>query len=168
MSSNETPGSKAPLGADLVIPALALAFAVYFFVSISDLAWEAKANGMLIGGVLLLLIAAQLARVGLRLWAGTADFGFDRLLRPREALAKRIGMVALTALFIFSMDWLGLTLALFLATVAALVLMGVRKPAPLFWTSFGVAVFAYVMFIVVLDAAFPRGPVEVFIARLLS
>ena len=35
---------KKPLGADLIIPALALGFAAYFFVSIADLAWEAKAS----------------------------------------------------------------------------------------------------------------------------
>ncbi len=43
---------KKALGADLVIPALALSFAAYFFVSIADLAWEAKANGVVIGGIL--------------------------------------------------------------------------------------------------------------------
>jgi len=166
MSSNRTPGSKVPLGADLVIPALALAFAAYFFVSISDLAWEAKANGVLIGGALVALIAVQLVRVGLQVWAGAANLGFERLLLPRHALAKRIGMVALTALFIFAMDWLGLTLALFLATVAALYLMGVRKRAHLFWTPLGVSAFAYVTFIVVLDSEFPRGPVELLLARL--
>ena len=165
MSSNRTPDSKAPLGADLVIPALALAFAAYFFVSISDLAWEAKANGVLIGGVLAALVAVQFLRVGLQVWVGAANLGFERLLLPHHALAKRIGMVALTALFIFSMDWLGLTLALFIATAAALYLMGVRKCTHLFWTPLGASVFAYVMFIAILDSEFPRGPVEILLAR---
>jgi hypothetical protein len=44
-SNRPSPG-KAPLGADLVIPALALGFAIYFFFSIADLVWEAKANGV--------------------------------------------------------------------------------------------------------------------------
>jgi hypothetical protein len=166
MSSNRTPGSKAPLGADLVIPLLALAFAAYFFVSISDLAWEAKANGMLIGGVLVVLIAAQVVRIGVQVWIGAGNLRFDPLLLPRHALAKRIGMVALTALFIFSMQWLGLTLALFVATAAALYLMGVRKRSHLFWTPLGASAFAYVMFIAVLDSEFPRGPVELLLARL--
>lgn len=165
MSSSQTPGGKAPLGADLVIPALALAFAVYFFFSISDLGWEAKANGMLIGSLLVALIAVQLARIGLQVWGGAASLRFDRLLLPREALPKRIGMVGLTALFIVSMHWLGLTLALFLAMLAALYLMGVRKRAPLVWTPLGVSAFAYVVFIVVLDSEFPRGPVENLLAH---
>ena len=166
MSLNRTPGSKAPLGADLVIPLLALAFAAYFFVSISDLAWEAKANGVLIGSVLAVLVAAQLVRIVLQVWAGAGSLRLDPLLLPHDALAKRIGMVALTAVFIVSMQWLGLTLALFLAMVAALYLMGVRKRAHLLWTPLGVAAFAYVVFIVVLDSEFPRGPVEILLAHL--
>ena len=166
MAVDRKPGSKTPLGGDLVIPALALAFAAYFFVSVSELAWEAKANGVLIGGVLMALVVVQLVRVGLQVWAGAANLGFERLLLPRHALAKRIGMVALTALFIFSMQWLGLTLALFVATAAALYLMGVRKRSHLFWTPLGASAFAYVMFIAVLDSEFPRGPVELLLARL--
>lgn len=166
MSANRAPGSKVPLGADLIIPALALAFAAYFFVSIEDLAWEAKANGTLIGSALVVLIVVQLVRVGLQVLGGAANLGLDRLLLPREALAKRIGMAALTALFIASMQWLGLTLALFLATAAALVLMGVRKRAHLFWIPFCLAAVAYVMFVAILDSQFPRGPIEMLLARL--
>ena len=64
---------KKALGADLVIPALALGFAAYFFVSIADLAWEAKANGVVIGGILVGLIAIQLVRVTLRVLLGVAS-----------------------------------------------------------------------------------------------
>jgi hypothetical protein len=59
-------------GADLVIPALALAFALYFFWSITGLAWEASANGVVIGTVLLLLIGIQLVRIGLKVRSGQA------------------------------------------------------------------------------------------------
>jgi hypothetical protein len=74
--------------------------------------------------------------------------------------------VALTAVFIFAIRWLGLTLALFLAMLAALYLMGVRKPWPLIGTSIGAAAAAYLMFFVALDSDFPRGPVEHLIAAL--
>ena len=79
---NGPSGSKAPLGADLVIPALALGFAVYFFFSIADLAWEAKANGVLIGTVLVSLIAIQLVRVGVQLAKGEGE---PRLRAPLGA-----------------------------------------------------------------------------------
>lgn len=166
MPPNRTPGSREPLGADLIIPALALGLAAYFFFSIADLAWEAKANGILIGGVLVVLIVIQLLRIGAQVWNGRGNLRFDRLLLPREALPKRIGLVMLTAVFIFAMPWLGLTLALFVAMIVALYLMGVRKPAQLLWTSVGAATAAYLMFFAALDSDFPRGPIERLIAAL--
>jgi hypothetical protein len=77
---------KSSLGADLVIPALALGFAAYFFVSIADLAWEAKANGVIIGSVLVLLIAIQLVRVVSELMRREGSLGLESLWQPREAL----------------------------------------------------------------------------------
>jgi hypothetical protein len=167
ISPNPTPGSREPLGADLIIPALALGLAVYFFFSIADLAWEAKANGMFVGGVLILLIIIQAVRIGVQVAGGRGDLRFDRLLLPREALPKRIGLVMLTAVFIFALPWLGLTLALLLAMSAALYLMGVRKPSQLVGTAVGAAAAAYLMFFVALDSDFPRGPIEHLIAALL-
>jgi hypothetical protein len=157
---------RAPLGADLVIPALAGAFAIYFFVSIADLAWEAKANGVLIGTILVALIGIQLVRVGVRLARGTASLGLDPLWAPLEALPKRVGLVLLTVAFIATIRWLGLTLGLFLALAAALYLMGVRKPSHLVLVPLAVAGAAYGLFIAALDSDLPRGPVEHLLALL--
>jgi cell division protein FtsW (lipid II flippase) len=133
---------------------------VYFFVSIADLAWEAKANGVLIGTVLVLLVAAQLARTAVQVAKGKADLGLAPLLEPRDALPKRAGLVLLTVAFIALMPWLGLTLSLFLGLAAALYLMGLRRPSRLIGVPLGVAVSAYVLFIAVLNSDFPHGPVE--------
>lgn len=151
---------KAPAGADLVIPLLALGFAAYFFWSIADLVWEAKANGTVIGSVLVALVLVQLARTGLRIARGEADLRADPLWQPRDALGKRVGMVLVTLSFILLLQALGLTAALFVAMAAALWVMGVRKPVRLLALSFGVAAAAYVLFIVVLDAGFPHGLIE--------
>jgi len=152
--------NKAPLGADLIIPALALCFAAYFFFSIVDLAWEAKANGVLIGTVLIVLIAIQAVRVGMELAAGRGDLSLATLVAPRDALGKRLGMVLLTVIFIAAMPWLGLTLSLFLGLAAALYLMGVRRRTQLFWVPFSVAASAYSLFIALLNSDLPHGPVE--------
>jgi hypothetical protein len=151
---------KAPAGADLVIPLLALGFAAYFFWSIADLAWEAKANGLIIGSTLVALVLLQLARIGMRVARGEADLRADPLWQPRDVLGKRVGMVLVTVAFIVLLQALGLTLALFLAMAAALWVMGVRKPARLLGISFGVAAAAYLLFIAVLDAGFPHGLIE--------
>jgi hypothetical protein len=154
------------LGADLVIPALALAFAAYFFVSIAELGWEAKANGVLVGSILVILVCVQLARVGLQLVRGTGALGFGPLLAPRDALGKRVALVVIAAAFIGLMRWLGLTLDLFLAMAAALRVLGVRGRGALLWTPLVCAAAAYVMFIAVLNAEFPRGPIEQLLALL--
>jgi len=154
---------KQPQGADLVIPALALGFAVYFFVSIADLAWEAKANGMVIGAILVGLIALQLVRIGIRLAKGQANLGFSPLWEPRDALGKRVGMVAVTIAFIATLNWLGLTLGLALALFVALWIMGARGKT-LAIVPLTVALAAYLLFVALLQSDIPHGPIE----RLLS
>ena len=158
-------GSKAPLGADLVIPGLALAFALYFFVSTADLIWEAKANGVVIGTALVILIAFQVGRIALRLVKGEAGLGFAPLWQPREVFWKRVGLAVTTALFIALMPWLGLTLALWLGLLAQLRLIGVRRWKILIWLPTVTAACVYLLFIAVLDAAFPHGPVEMLLGR---
>ena len=147
-------------GADLVIPALALAFSLYFFVSIADLAWEAKANGVLIGAVLVGLCLIQVVRIAVRVARARATLAFDTLIHPREAIRPRLGILAVTALFIGTMPWLGLTLGMLVWMAAGLYVMGVRKPMRLAVISGSAAAIAYLMFILVLRAEFPHGPIE--------
>ena len=151
---------KQPAGADLVIPLLALAFAGYFFVDIADLAWEAKANGVIVGTVLVILVVAQLVRIGLAVARGRATLGFAPLVEPRDAHGKRFGMVVVTIVFIATIKWLGLTLGLLLGMVAALWIMGVRRWKPLVFISTATAASAYLLFIAALDSNFPHGPIE--------
>lgn len=153
-------GGKASLGADLVIPLLALGFAAYFFVSIAELSWEAKANGVIIGSLLVLLVAVQLARIGIEVVKGRADLRADALWSPREAMGKRIAMVLITIAFIATIKWLGLTLGLLLGMVAALWAMGVRNWKAIAGISLATAASAYLLFIAALDSNFPHGPIE--------
>jgi hypothetical protein len=150
---------KTPQGADLVIPALALGFAVYFYVSIVDLAWEAKANGMVIGAVLVLLVLIQLARIAVRLARGTGSLSIEPLWEPRGVLGKRLGMVAVTVAFILTLGWLGLTLGLLLALFAALWIMGARGKA-LVILPVAVSAAAYLLFVLLLNTDIPHGPIE--------
>jgi hypothetical protein len=151
---------KKPLGADLVIPALALGFAIYFFWSIADLAWEAKANGVVIGVALIALVMLQVARIAFAVAQGRGDLRTDPLWQPGDVLPKRLGMVAVTVAFILLLQTLGLTLSLFAAMAVALWIMGVRKPPLVLGIAFGVAAAAYLLFIALLDAGFPHGLIE--------
>ena len=150
---------RKPLGADLVIPALALGFAAYFFVSIADLAWEAKANGVVIGGALVVLIAIQLVRIAIQLARGQGSLGFGPLLEPRDVLGKRVGMVVVTVVFIATLGFFGLTLGMLLALFAALWIMGARGKA-LVIVPFAVSLAVYLLFVVLLQSDIPHGPIE--------
>jgi hypothetical protein len=150
---------KTPLGADLIIPALALGFAAYFFVSIVDLAWEAKANGMVIGGVLVVLVLIQLVRMGIQLARRNGSLSMAAVLEPRDVLVKRVGMVAITIAFIATLKWLGLTLGLLLSLFGALWLMGARGKA-LVILPLAVSAAAYLLFVALLQTDIPHGPIE--------
>ena len=160
--------ARTPLGADLVIPALALAFAAYFFFSIADLAWEAKANGIVIGAVLVILIVVQVTRIGSTIVRGEAGFGMQSLLNPRDALRKRIGMVLITIAFIATLQWLGVTLGILLALAASLWIMGVRSRMALVIVPFAVAAAIYLLFVALLQTDIPHGPIELMMTKLLS
>ena len=152
-------------GADLIIPLLAGGFPIYFLYSVSALEWEAKANGVIIGTILLVLVAAQVVRSVLAFMRGRATAGFGPLLSPPDAIPKRLGMLAITMVFVASLPWLGLAIGLFAALIAGLLVMGVRGWKRVLGVSFGVTLAATLLFTVALDAGLPKGPVEKLIAR---
>jgi hypothetical protein len=69
-------------------------------------------------------------------------------------------MVGVTIAFIALLQLLGLTLSLFVAMAAALVIMGVRRASTVMLISLAVAAAAYLLFIALLDSSFPHGPIE--------
>lgn len=157
---------KTALGADLVIPLLALAFVAYFFVDIRGLEWEAKANGVIIGSALLVLVVAQVVRIAWRVARKRATLSMQPLWQPPEVMGKRLGMVAVTIAFIATIPWMGLTLGLFVWMAVALWIVGIRRPGVLAAISAAVALSAYLLFILALDSDFPHGPVENAVAAL--
>lgn len=159
-------GGKTALGAELVLPALAIAFTLYFFVSVRDLAWEAKSTAVIVGGTLLALVALRLGLLALSAWNGLADFSFAPLLAPRRVLGQRILLVALCGLFVFLIPWLGLTLGLFLLTAALMVMLRAGSWRLIAATAGIVAASAYLLFIALLNSRLPHGPVEKLLAGL--
>jgi len=161
-------GGKPGLGADLIIPGLGILLTVYFFTTIHELPWEAKANAYAIGTALLLLVAIFGVRIAIRVARGEATLGFDKLFDQPSAQWKRLWLLISLAAFIALLPWLGFTLSLFLGMLASMLVMGVREPKPLLGTALGVAVCCYLMFIALLDTNFPRGPVETLLAPLFG
>jgi hypothetical protein len=152
-------------GADLVIPAMAAAFTLYFLYTIWGLEWEAKANGIFVGVALLALVAVQAVRTVIGISRAQGDMSFEPLLEPREALPKRLAMLAITIAFVVVVPWLGLGLGLFIAMAAGFGVLGVRPWRRAILTAFIVAAVATVMFNAVLDTGLPKGPVEKLLER---
>ena len=110
----------------------------------------------------------QFIRIGTAVARGKATLGFDALWQPRDALGKRLGMVAVTIVFIATVQWLGLTLGLLLGMLASLWIMGVRRPKIIILVSLGVALISYALFIAALNSEFPHGPLEHLFGQLLN
>ncbi len=162
-----SPEMRSALGADLIIPALAAALTIYFLASTASLVWEARANGTVIGAVLLILIFMQIIKVGRRLSAGQSTFSFGDLVERSPVQAQRLGLLAILALFILIIPWVGTTLGLLLSMMAGMWILGVRDLRYLLGISFAVAASVYILFIVLLKSRLPSGPVESVLGSLL-
>ena len=150
------------LGAELLIPLLALGFTVYFLTTTSAMEWEAKANGVIVGWILIALVLVQLARSAIDLARGRATLSFAPLIQPSDALGKRIGIMLVTIALVA-----GVGLGLFLALAAGFAVMGVRPVRRILVVSFCVALTCSLLFTVALDSGLPHGPVENLLLRAL-
>lgn len=157
---------KVPEGSDLIIPVMSLAFAAYFFSTISDLGWEAKANGVVIGSVLAALSVLQIGRIAHRVLGGRSSLSLEVLTRPVATQFQRLALVALLAAFVLLIDYTGTTLGLFLMMAGAMYLLKVRDWRWLVCLPGGCAALVYVLFILFLKARLPAGPIEKLIALL--
>lgn len=158
--------NKRPAGGDLVIPLLAGSFAVYYISTVWDLPWEAKANGLVLGSLLVLLVLASVFGTLHSLYRGTASLSLRRLIEPIQFQSKRLGLVALMIAFIVVMPYLGFTLTLFTFLVLAMLLLGVRSVRRLLSVAAIAALVGYLMFIMLLDTPFPHGPVEALLGKI--
>ncbi len=165
---NEPGGARASLGADLIIPVLALALVAYYVVSTDELAWEAKATGILVGVVLSALCAFQILRLLRLAIIDRGGLGFGGLLAATPNNLKRFGLISLTSAFIAGVSWTGTTLGLFVLLIALMLVMGVREWKKLLLVAFCTTATVYVLLIYLLGSKLPQGPVERGIAALMG
>lgn len=151
------------LGADLIIPALAVAFTTYYLIGTAILTWEAKPNGVIVGVILYALVAVQVARVCLRVGRGEATLGFGDLFDLTTPQKRRIALVVITALFILALPWLGVSTSLFLALFASMWVLGERDWRVLIGVALLTTATVYLLFITFLQTRLPTGPAEMLI-----
>ncbi len=161
-------GQRRERGADLVIPALAVVFTIYYFLSIQDAPWTAKVSTYLIGSILLGLVLIAVARVFREVRAGAATLGMTPLIAPAHLLARRLLLLVLTIAYVVVIEWGGFTLTTAVYLYAAMLLLGgqrIRRRA--LWVSLGYALGGYLLFIAAFETRFPAGPFETLMKGLL-
>lgn len=159
MSADHPGRGRRPAGQELLIPALALGFTAYYFWTVRELAWEAKANGIVVGAILAVLVLLLLLRlvvqrargdISLRVSLG-GDPATDRL---------RLALLALAVGFLFVLPVLGLTLSLALLLFTAMWLLGARHWPTLIGVSVLTPLAVWATLVVGLGTRFPPGLFE--------
>jgi hypothetical protein len=142
-------GSEPPaVGQELIIPALAVGFTGYYFWTVQELAWEAKANGIVIGGLLLLLVGILLARTAWRVAQGQARLGIT-LGGDAQTDRMRVALMVVMVLFLAA-----------LPLFASMWLLGGRHWPTLVGVSLVTPLVVWATLIVGLGTRFPLGPFE--------
>ena len=116
---------------ELIIPALALAFAIYYLTTITEVPWIAQASAMLVSALLVLSIIAFGVRTAYRIKAGREYLGFSDALGGLRANSgvntKRAILFVLTMLYVFLMPRLGFSIATFLLIFLSIIVLSERK-----------------------------------------
>lgn len=158
---NHGPPEKSHVGGDLVIPAAALAFTLYYFSTIIDSPWTAQVSAFFIGAILIGLILIFFAKTVVSLRRGEADLRLDSLVAPWDYLPKRLGLLGLTLAFIYLVEWVGFTLTTFaFLSLAMLLLSGGRNWRRILILCTVLALGGYAVFILAFETRFPAGPFE--------
>ena len=150
-----------PVGGDLVIPVAAIIFTIYYFISILDSPWIAQVGAVFIGTLLIALCALFLFKQLRSVHAGTARWGWGKLIEPPAFIPRRLALLALTIIYIVVLPWGGFTLTGFVYLYGATLLLGgPRVKWPALFVSLGFALGGYLLFVVAFQVRFPQGPFE--------
>jgi hypothetical protein len=160
------PDERPAAGGDLIIPVMAIAFTLYFLGTTWGLVWEAKANGVVIGTVLILLCLVQIGLLLRRIQGGYVLARVAPLLGGPVLAWRRLATVASLVLFILLLPYTGTTLGLILTALAIMLVLGARDFRMLVVLPLGIAAAVYLLFIAFLDSRLPHGPIEHLITAL--
>jgi hypothetical protein len=157
-----------PIGTDFIIPVLACILAIYYLATTTDLVWEARAAGVVIGIPLLVLCFVHMTRMGLRIMSRRATLGTGDLFADNLFNRQRLGLAALAIFFVATIEWTGTTLGLFLFLNGSMLVLGVRSIRILAGISLVASGLVYGLLIVLLSSRLPQGPIEKLLAPLVG
>jgi len=167
MASMQDGGEKRQIGGELIIPVLALGFTLYYISSVINSPWSAKVNAYMVGSVLIALVLIFIAYAAREVVQRRATLGASNLLEPYEILPKRLGFIAISFGYLVVIHWLGFTLTTFLFLAGSMLLLGGgRRPLVCLSAAAVMAAVALVVFVILFQKRFPKGPVEYLVQAL--
>jgi len=154
---------KPPLGSDLIIPAAAILFTLYYFYSILHTPWTAQVSAFFNGSILLILCVFFVAKVAVRVARGEATLGFATLIEPADIAPKRALLFLLTLFYIACIGWAGFTITTFAFLALGMLVLsgrGRRNTVFVLVLSALLAIGGYLLFVVLFERHFPEGLFE--------
>lgn len=163
------PKKRKGVGAELLIPAAALIFTLYYFRTIWNSPWTAQVSAFFIGTILIALVVLFFLKTFIALYRREAHLGVSELLAPRSLLAVRIGLLLMTLAYVILVKWGGFTLTTWVFLFGAMLILNRGRRRRLITILSGaLALSGYLLFIVAFDTRFPRGPFENFMRSIFS
>jgi hypothetical protein len=160
---------KRARGGELVIPAAAVVFSLYYFSTILDSPWTAQVSAFFIGSVLIALSLAFMVRTWFEVRRGEADFRFTSLFGRIDLSSGRLALGAVTLAYIVLIEWGGFTITTFFFLFFSMLLLNRgRRKGLVAALSATMALGGYALFILAFDTRFPKGPFENFMETVLN
>lgn len=165
--SSENPESK-PIGGELLLPAAAFLFTLYYFWTIIDTPWTAQVSAFFVGSILIALLIMFFVRTWRQMRRGEVNLRIGDLIEPRDFIPKRLVLLALTIGYIYLVTFLGFTITTFLFLSLTMLLLGDgQRKMLVFILSAVLALSGWLLFIYAFDTNFPAGPFEAMMNGLL-
>lgn len=157
MASDHAKGRR-HAGGELIIPAFAVAFTLYYFSTIWNSPWTAQVGAFLIGGILLGLCAVFVLRTVQQVLAGEAALTTGNLFTAEDWRSGRIGLLACTIAYCWFIEDGGFTLTTFLFLFVSMAILNRgRRLGLVSVISAIMALGGWAVFIWAFDTRFPRG-----------
>jgi hypothetical protein len=150
---------------DCIIPALALAFTVYYLTTITEVPWISQASAIVVSCLLLLSIVAFIIRSAWRIrqQRETLQFqgAFHKLLGYWPISLKRVALLLLAIAYVWLIDSMGFTLTTFIFVFIGIVLLSsLANWKNALIVSLSCSVIGYIVFIYFFKTRFPAGFIE--------
>ena len=153
--------NRRQLGGELVIPAMAVVFTIYYFRTIWNSPWTAQVSAFLVGGILLFVCGLFMVRCVVWLSRGEGSLGFGNLVTLEDLRTGRIGLLVATVGFCALIETLGFTLTTFLFLLVSMTVLGKgRRLGLIVALSTAISLVGWAVFILAFDTRFPRGAFE--------